>query len=113
MNRAVRNIVRVTGIAVGVGAAIWAMRDKLLPQPAIPDEPPPRFRTGSGQTGASEGDDLTGIKGIGPVYAGRLADQGVTSYAALSGADPTAVAIAAGVPESTAEEWIAQAKSRA
>lgn len=112
MNRAVRNVVRVAGIVVGVGAAVWAMRDKLLPQPAISDEPPPRFRTGSGPTAATAGDDLTEIKGIGPVYAGRLSDQGMASFAALSAADPTTVAIAAGVPESAAEEWIAQAKSR-
>jgi len=113
MNRTLKNVFRVAGIAVGLGAAVWALRDKLLPAPNVPDEPPPRFRTGPTDARATgeEGDDLTEIKGIGPVYASRLPAAGIDTFAALAKADPDAVAAAAKVSEQTAAEWIEQAAS--
>ena len=46
MNQPLKQFLRIGGVVVGLGAAVWALRDKLLPAPAMPDEPPPRFRTG-------------------------------------------------------------------
>ena len=111
MNKPLRNLLRVAGIAIGVGAAVWAMRDKLLPAPNVPDEPPPRFRTGPEEPVAADGDDLTVIKGIGPVYASRLVQAGIITFAELAKAAAPGVATAAGVSEGIAAAWIEQASA--
>ena len=81
--------------------------------PDVPDEPPSRFRTGPEVVAeVGDGDDLTAITGIGPVYAGRLADGDIASFASLANSTPSAVAAAAGVSENTASEWIDQATAR-
>jgi len=107
MNQPLKNILRLGGVVVGFGAAVWALRDKLLPAPEIPEGPPPRFRTGSTDTTAV--DDLTDVKGIGPVYAERLTEAGITSFAELAAGDVATVSDAAGVSESTATSWMEQA----
>lgn len=58
-------------------------------------------------------DDLTQIKGIGPVYAARLAEAGLTTFAAIAAATPERLrevtqAMAAANPE----EWIEQARGK-
>ncbi len=106
MNKPLKQVLRIGGVIVGLGAAVWALRDKLLPAPEIPDGPPPRFRTGDTSTTT---DDLTAVKGIGPVYAERLVEAGITSFAELVSADATAVSAAAGVSASTATSWMEQA----
>ena len=111
MNQPLKQFLRVGGVVIGLGAAVWALRDKLLPAPGIPDEPPPRFRTNVPSPVVA--DDLTGVKGIGPVYAERLVNAGITSFAELANADVAAVAGAAGVSESTAGSWLEQAASHA
>ena len=57
--------------------------------------------------------DLESIKGIGPTYAGRLDDDGIESVAELAAADVDAVAAAAEVAETRADEWIAAAQTQA
>lgn len=109
MNKPIKQFLRIGGVIVGLGAAVWALRDKLLPAPEIPDGPPPRFRTG--ESPAPSTDDLTMVKGIGPVYAERLTEAGITSFAALASADTTTVSEAAGISESTAASWMEQATS--
>ncbi|MBN2113739.1 MAG: hypothetical protein JW785_06395 [Acidimicrobiia bacterium] len=54
-------------------------------------------------------DDLAEVWGIGPVYRGRLAEAGITTFAALAAAEPALVVAATGVPEQRAAHWIAQA----
>jgi predicted flap endonuclease-1-like 5' DNA nuclease len=110
MNQPLKQVLRIGGVVVGLGAAVWALRDKLLPAPGIPDEPPPRFRTNAPGP-AVAADDLTQVKGIGPVYAERLVDAGITTFAELADADVAAVAGAARVSESVAESWLEQAAS--
>ena len=59
-------------------------------------------------------DDLTAIKGIGPVYAARLAELGIQRFeqlAALSADDLSAMIDVEGRPRIDAEGWIAQAKA--
>ena len=58
-------------------------------------------------------DDLAELWGIGPVFRGRLATAGITTFAALAASDPAVVAAAAGVPEERAAGWIAEAAARA
>lgn len=57
-------------------------------------------------------DDLEEISGIGPVYAGRLAEQGITTFAALTDADIDALSAQIDVAGSIVSDWVAQAKDR-
>jgi predicted flap endonuclease-1-like 5' DNA nuclease len=106
MNQAVKNLLRVAGVVAGLGAAAWALRDRMLPPPEIHDEPPPKFRPGGGA------DDLTLIKGIGPVYRDRLTQSGIHSFADLGSADPDDVAEIAGTSVPAAEVWVQSAQSQ-
>lgn len=107
MNHTAKNLLRVAGVVVGLGAAAWALRDRLLPPPEIHDEPPPKFRAGGGA------DDLTLIKGIGPVYRDRLTESGIHSFMELGSADPDDVAEIAGTSVSAAQGWVQSAQSQA
>lgn len=44
MKRLLRVVLRTLAVGAAVAAALWAVRDRLLPPPAIPETPPPRFR---------------------------------------------------------------------
>ncbi len=105
MNHAAKNLFRVAGVVVGLGAAVWALRDRMLPAPEIHDESPPKFRTGGGT------DDLTTVKGIGPVYADRLSASGIHSFSDLAGAEAQHVADVAATSVSVAETWVRSADS--
>lgn len=109
MNDPLKTFLRIAGVIVGLGAAAWALRDKLLPAPAVPEGPPPKFRTSPAKPSAAGPDDLTKITGIGPVYAERIVDAGYDSYAALIAAGAEAVGAAAGVSAETAEKWVKSA----
>ena len=54
-------------------------------------------------------DDLTQVTGIGPVYAGRLSDLGVTGFASLAAADTTTLAEELGMSEQAIANWQSQA----
>ncbi len=59
-----------------------------------------------------EPDDLTVIKGIGPVFAERLNAAGIYSYADLAQASPEALQAAVATKQKVAAEaWIAQARA--
>lgn len=107
MNQAAKNLLRVAGVVAGLGAAAWALRDRMLPTPETQEGPPPKFRTGGGS------DDLTLIKGVGPVYRDRLTEFGVHSFAELAQATAPDIAEAAGVSESIAQGWVQAAHAQA
>ena len=112
MNHTAKNLIRIAGVVAGLGAAVWAMRDRLLPAPEVPQGPPPRFREAARPAPAvAEPEDLTIIKGIGPVTATKLADAGILNLRALADSDAATVAGAAGTNEATANAWIDAAKS--
>ena len=99
----------VLGIVGGVAAVLWAMRDRLI-SVAISREPePPTFRTVSPEMDSG----VESIDGIGPTYAKRLAEAGVTTLADLAGASPDLVAESAGVSTARARAWIEEAAARA
>ncbi|HMT21699.1 MAG TPA: helix-hairpin-helix domain-containing protein [Promineifilum sp.] len=57
-------------------------------------------------------DDLTAIKGIGPTYARRLAEAGITTFAAIAAAAPDHLReVTKASAMVNPEEWIAQARS--
>jgi polyhydroxyalkanoate synthase len=62
------------------------------------------------QADESEAVPVEEVSGIGPTYSERLADVGTETVADLASADPTAVAEAAEVSESRAEDWITAAE---
>lgn len=104
-----KKVAKFLGVVGGVAAVLWAMRDRLV-SIAAPKEPePPRFRVAEP---APPADDLTELSGIGPVFATRLAQAGIATFAALAAATPGRVAEVTGVPETRASDWIEQAAAR-
>jgi predicted flap endonuclease-1-like 5' DNA nuclease len=67
----------------------------------------------AGARGLQAGDDLTELEGIGPVYAAKLRERGIVSFADLAAADETTLA---GIIDAPAwrrinyGDWIAQAR---
>ncbi len=109
-----------------VAGVVWWVRDRIVPPPQLPAGAPPPFRPVSPQPAApaatepapqidvpppSAGDDLTRVKGIGPVYRSRLAAESITSFTALAAADPDVIAGAIDVARSRVEDWQEQARS--
>ncbi|HET6445976.1 MAG TPA: helix-hairpin-helix domain-containing protein [candidate division Zixibacteria bacterium] len=101
--------------AVGVGWLIWfwGKQREVTPEPLYI----------SGRTAAYPGpasvetdelmkpDDLESIQGIGPAYARRLNDSGVTTFAQLAEADPDYLGEITGVTRWDPNDWISEARS--
>jgi hypothetical protein len=110
----VKKVFRFFGVLAGLGTVIWVMRDRFISL-ALPREPePPTFRVAPHPPHPAEEqlapvDDLTIIKGVGPVYAARLEDAGITSLAGLSTADAEALASVVDVPVGRVGDWIEEA----
>ncbi len=66
---------------------------------------------GHTDTEESVAEALMTVDGIGETYAARLQDAGIETLAALSEADPIAVANAASVSLAKAEDWVEQAST--
>jgi predicted flap endonuclease-1-like 5' DNA nuclease len=63
--------------------------------------------------GVEVGDDLTELEGIGPTYAAKLRERGITTFAALAATDETTLAEIIGAPawrRVNYADWIAQAQ---
>lgn len=127
-----KRFVRVLSFLAGVAAIVWAMRDRFISL-ALPREPqPPAFRdpsehphvphrphayepTPSATSPATPGvgeDDLEEINGIGPVFATRLADRGITTFAALAAVHADELAEAIDTSPARVQDWIDQAKAQ-
>lgn len=110
-----KRVTKITGAVVAVGAGIaavaWMVRDRLA-RPRTAPEPvaPAPFRVAPPVATPDTADDLSVIRGIGPVFSARLATAGIARFDALAAAAPSTVAAAAGVPEGRAREWIDQAR---
>lgn len=133
-----KRLARIIAIIGGIVAIIWAMRDRLVsvaisrePEPPAfrVHEPPPSLETEAtrptgGRTtpepvvaAAPESDtsdevagDVRTVKGIGPVFAGRLAAAGIADVAQLAATRPEQVAAVAGVALSRAAGWVEAAR---
>jgi predicted flap endonuclease-1-like 5' DNA nuclease len=126
-----KRVARLLSFAAGIAAIIWAMRDRFISL-ALPREPePPSFRhpddhprvahqphrvapseSTTDSPAPPKVDDLTAIKGIGPVFATKLADIGVRSFSDLAGSSAETIAAGLNTSESRAVDWIRQAGQR-
>jgi len=92
---------------------VWLLKDRILGPETTPVTPEqaPRFRVVPAASGRvkSGADDLSAVKGIGPVYQARLIAGGVTTFAALAKSDRARLAAIAQVGEETAAAWAEQA----
>lgn len=99
------------GAVVGVLAVLWLIfgrRQAPVPAPSGPDEAPV-FRVAPPPV-PGEPDDLSRLKGVGPVYQGRLADAGITRFEELAVADATVLAGRVEAPVSRVQGWIDEAR---
>jgi predicted flap endonuclease-1-like 5' DNA nuclease len=123
-----KRMVRLISFVAGVAALIWAMRDRFISL-ALPREPqPPAFRhpddhphvphrehqepKAPQDSVAQPGDDLKLIKGIGPVFASKLANMGIASFVDLAAASAGVIASDLDTAESRATDWIEQARQK-
>jgi len=108
----VKKVIRFFGVLAGLGTVIWVMRDRFVSL-ALPREPePPTFRVApQPETPAKSPtrDDLTIIKGIGPVYAARLEGAGIEKLGDLASARADALSAAINVPAERVRHWIDEA----
>lgn len=109
----------LAAIAAAIAYETVKRRRSAPPQPAgVPFEPAPRpadpLPIGSLQTSEEveeTPDDLTRVTGIGPVYAERLGDIGIGSFASLAEADTATLASDIGLSERAVAEWQRQARA--
>lgn len=107
----IAKLLRFIGLVALATAIVWLTREHLLPTPQVSHEPPPHYRS-TPPPPPTTSDDLTAVKGIGPVYASKLAAMGISSFRSLSEMAPQTVADALGISTNAAADWIAQARAR-
>jgi hypothetical protein len=113
MIESVKKVLRFIGVLAGLSTVIWVMRDRFISL-ALPREPePPGFRVAPHPPDpvekAPEKDDLTIVKGVGPVYSARLEGAGIVSLSGLAAADAEALASLIDVPAGRVSNWIEEA----
>lgn len=122
-----KRIAPIIGILGGIGAILWAMRDRLVsvaiprePQPPalrVPDRSVPRTAdstpppTEEREGEAPPAQSVTDVTGIGPVYATRLEAAGIATLSDLARSTAETAAAAAEVPVSRATGWIESAQA--
>jgi predicted flap endonuclease-1-like 5' DNA nuclease len=109
----VNKIGKALGFIGGALAILWAMRDRLVSIAAPQDPEPPRFRVVPPSGGAQIAiDDLTELNGVGPVFAGRLRDAGISTFADVAASSPARLAEITGASEARVAEWLTDASAR-
>lgn len=99
-----KRLAKLIGIIGGMAAVAWAMRDRFISVAASREPEPPTFRSVQPIIGVDR------IDGIGPVFAKRLGEAGITGVSDLALSTPDRVAEAAGVSGARARAWIAEAQ---
>ena len=103
----------VIGIGAGAAAVVWLVKDRLLGPETVPARPEDasasRVAPGPPSPPSVSDDDLSEVKGIGPVYRARLEQAGFTTFSALALATTAEIAAAAEIPTDKAADWIRQA----
>lgn len=116
-----QTVVKITDILTGGAkpAKKAAAKKDAAPKAETKKEAAPKAETAAAPlftAPAGEPDNLTKIKGIGPVAAGQLAEQGITTFAqvaALSDADITRIDEAMPFSADQISDWRDQAKALA
>ncbi len=108
-----KRVLRFLTLAGAVAGAVWYARQRgqAFPSEGAWESRPPELKAvpDPAPSSVSSADDLTRIKGIGPVSAKKLTDIGITTFAELAAADPAAVA-ARFDSRANVADWITQAK---
>lgn len=93
---------------------LWQQRREVTPRPLVVSaRQPAAALPPKAKTPTAEADDLTVIKGIGPVFAARLNKAGIFSYAQLAGETAERVQAVSQVTRWDPADWIAEAKNLA
>lgn len=103
-----KRLIKLVILVAAAGMVIWWLREKSVPIPTSTAGPVEPFRAPTAAA-PDQPDDLTTIKGIGPVFAAKLEAAGFSTFAEVAAADAAALAAAAGVGEERARGWIRQA----
>lgn len=114
MKAVLRVVLSLIAVAGAAAIVVW-LRQREAPAPAagLPGRPAPKATPAPRPPATAEPDDLAEVRGIGPVYRGRLAEAGITTFARLAAAEPAAVVDATGVTPRRAADWITQAAALA
>lgn len=104
----VKKLAKVFGLIGAAAAVLWAMRDRFVSVATSREPELPTFRTPDDSDSA-----VDAIDGIGPVFARRLNQTGISSVAQLAEASPDLVAEAAGVSAARSRAWIESARQKA
>lgn len=111
MKRSAKAASIVIGVGAGLAAVAWMLKDRLIRPVPAPAAESPAFRVAPPPAEPRrDADDLTEIRGIGPVFKARLAAAGVSRFDELGRLDPDRVAEIAGVTAGRAAEWVEQAR---
>ena len=86
---------------------LWQQRREVTPQPLIVSSRQPA--TPLSRVPTPEPDDLTAIKGIGPVFATRLNKAGIFTYAQLAAQTAEKIQFITQVTRWDPADWIAEA----
>ena len=105
-----KKLLRLSGAISLLVTIVWLTREHLLPTPRVADDPKPHYR--STPPPPPDPDDLTAIKGIGPVFADRLNDAGIQTFRGLSEIDAATIAESIGTTPEAVSGWISQAKAK-
>ena len=111
-----KRFIRLVWWAAIIAAIVWLLRDRLVPAPEPIADSPPHYRVAPPPHPPEPDtvdDDLEAVKGIGPVYAARLADLGISTFASLAAADAEQLAGELDVRIDQTTDWIAQARALA
>lgn len=138
-----KNYLRILVFLAIWAAITWRFRDHLLPVPKADQSPAPHFRTPEATKAAASlkpvadgadaqqsftqtdqpaatlavvpptADDLTRVKGIGPVYSDRLEEIGIVRFSDLAAGDAASISKQIDVADSVVDDWIRQAANLA
>ena len=101
------------GVIAGALAVLWLLKDRFggpAPAPVVDDVPGYPIATPPPPKGPREPEDLSSIKGIGPVYQSKLSEAGIVRFDELADADAMVVASQIEAPVSRVQRWIDEAR---
>ena len=88
---------------------LWQQRREVMPRPLIVSSQKPAVPAPKASEFVLKSDDLTAIKGIGPVFAKRLNKAGIFSFGQLAGETAERVQSITQVTRWDPADWIAEA----